>query len=376
MPLFGKKKPSEHWYLEGYLGEGKTWLIELAPLPFVIGRQRSCHLRLSSLEVSRRHAEIYQREGELWLKEFGSKNGTFVNRQRLAGEQHLHNGDILHFGPIEFRIHLKQAALTAGQELSELLTTNISGRELSSDLVNYQGPLNELLHQAAVTPYFQPIARLTDQQTVAYELLGRGNHQQLPINPWPMLQIARRLHKEVELSELFRQVGVQQASQLGLVYPLFTNTVPDEVDVDYLQRSLQALRSQAPSLPLVVEIHETTVTDLKVMKNLRALLRELEIGLAYDDFGAGQGRLMELMAAPPDYLKFDKEFIRQAYYQPPPIQQALHTLVQMAQNLGITTIAEGIEDEKELNTCAHLGFDLAQGYYLGRPAPSLLDTAL
>jgi len=369
MSLFKRGKPGGGWYLEGYISVGTAWLAEVTPLPFTIGRQKGCHLRLSSTEVSRQHAEIYERDGVLWLREFGGKNGTFVNRQRLQGEQSLASGDILHFGPLEFRIRYEQATVAAPRNDDSL--TSFSAQDLPYGFVDCEAQFNEMLHQAAVIPYFQPLIQLSNQQIVAYELLGRGNHKDLPISPWPLLQIAKRLRKDVELSTLFRQVGAQQACQLGLAYPLFVNTVSDEIDVPRLQLALQALRQQAPSLSLVLEIHETTVADLGVIRSLRALLDELNIPLAYDDFGAGQARLVELMTVPPDYLKFDKALIQQIHHQPPQVQQALQALVHMAQNLGIRTVAEGVEVKEELDACIYLGFDLAQGYYLGRPAPDL-----
>jgi EAL domain-containing protein (putative c-di-GMP-specific phosphodiesterase class I) len=60
----------------------------------------------------------------------------------------------------------------------------------------------------------------------------------------------------------------------------------------------------------VLEIHESAVTDGKAMGRLRERLGELGIKLAYDDFGAGQSRLMELVEVPPEYLKLDITLVR------------------------------------------------------------------
>lgn len=369
MPVFARKRSSAGWYLEGYVDESKTWIIDLKPLPFMIGREPSCQLRLSSSAVSRRHAEIYGRDGKLWIREFGSKNGTFVNRQRLTGEQMLQNGDILHFGHLEFRIHHEKALLTDIANANTL--TNLPGQELPHGFVRCGPQFDELLQRLSVIPHFQPIVQLSAQQIVAYELLGRGGAADLPTSPLPLLDIARRLRKEVELSELFRRIGVQQACRLGMQLPLFVNTVPAELHPERLQRSLQALRLQTPFLSIVLEIHETTMTDLKRMQELRIILNDLNIQLAYDDFGAGQARLLELMTVPPDYLKFDRVLIRNLHHQSQRAQGVLRSLVDMARNLGIQTLAEGIEDQEELEACRQIGFDLGQGFCLGRPAPGL-----
>jgi EAL domain-containing protein (putative c-di-GMP-specific phosphodiesterase class I) len=157
---------------------------------------------------------------------------------------------------------------------------------------------------------------------------------------------------------------------LGNQYHLFMNTVPAEMNLKRLRLSLEELRLIAPELPLALEVHETAVTNLDVMHGIRALLAELNIKLAYDDFGAGQARLVELIEVPPDYLKFDIILIRNIHRQSSRAQQVLKSLVCMAQDLGIKTVAEGIELEEELETCISIGFDLAQGYYLGKPAPT------
>ena len=78
-----------------------------APGPsFVIGRAEGCQLRPNSDRVSRRHCEIFFKEGLAAVRDFGSKNGTFVNGERLQGERELKNGDHLKVGPLEFEVQL------------------------------------------------------------------------------------------------------------------------------------------------------------------------------------------------------------------------------------------------------------------------------
>ena len=105
------------------------------------------------------------------------------------------------------------------------------------------------------------------------------------------------------------------------------------------------------------------------MHRLRDALRDMDISLAYDDFGAGQARLLELTEVPPDYVKFDINLIRNIHLGNAGRQQTLQTLVRMVRELGIATLAEGIECAEEVEVCRQIGFDYAQGYYFGRPAP-------
>lgn len=372
MPIFGNNPEHQIWYLEGYVEAGKTWIIDLKPLPYTIGRQQGANLRLSSSEISRRHAEIYSRDNQLWIREFGSTNGTFVNRKRVVGQQPLNSGDIIHFGRLEFRIYQDKSIEPEQQEAKDVTRdplTTIAELELPHGFLDCEEEFDQLIRENSVVPHFQPIVRFKDGRTQAYELLARGSAENLPTAPPSLLLIAKRLHKEVRLSELFRYVGVQQACRLGLGHALFVNTVPAEMDLRYLRHSLEALRTLAPTLPLVVEVHETAMTSLVIMRELQTLLNDLYIDLAYDDFGVGQARLLELMSVPPAYLKFDMSLIRDIHKQPARAQQMVQTLVSMAKDLGTQTLAEGIEYKEEFDVCKQIGFDLAQGYYLGLPSP-------
>jgi EAL domain-containing protein (putative c-di-GMP-specific phosphodiesterase class I) len=372
MPIIGNKTEGQIWYLEGYVEEGKSWIIDLRPLPYTIGRQQGANLRLSSSEISRRHAEIFRRDSQLWIREFGSTNGTFVNRKRVAGEQLLNSGDIIHFGRLEFRIYRDKTIAPVKKEADDITLdplTTIADIELPHGFLDCEEDFDKLIRENSVVPHYQPIVRLKDGRILAYELLARGSAVNLPTAPPSLLLIAKRLHKEVRLSELFRYVGVQQACRFGIGHALFVNTVPAEMDLRYLRHSLEALRTLAPDLPLVVEVHEAAMTSLTMMRELQTLLSELYMELAYDDFGVGQARLLELMTVPPAYLKFDMSLIRDIHKQPARAQQMVQTLVSMAKDLGTQTLAEGIEFKEELDVCKHMEFDLAQGYYLGLPSP-------
>lgn len=358
-PVTGTPPAVDDWCLEGIDPQGDPWVIPLKPLPFIIGRQEGCHLHLTYTEISRRHAEIHYRTGQLWLRECGSTNGTFVNRRRVQEDVALYDGDVVQFGTLEFRLH------RLGQPNA---TEERTSRVLSRQFDDYETDFNDLIQRRAVVPHYQPLIRLADRQVVGYELLGRGAHEVLPTSPGPLLRIAANLGRDVELSELFRRAGTRSL-RLMPGRQLFFNTVPREMELGYLRRALTELRRDAPDVALVMEVHETAVTDLATMRQLRTLLDEFAVGLAYDDFGAGQARLLELMDVPPNYLKFHLLLIRNIHQRSPQSLHMLAALVRMARDLGIKTLAEGIEQEEEAVVCQQIGFEYAQGYLFGMPAP-------
>ncbi|HEX6962149.1 MAG TPA: EAL domain-containing protein, partial [Lacipirellula sp.] len=142
-----------------------------------------------------------------------------------------------------------------------------------------------------------------------------------------------------------------------------------------LEFSLRELRELAPQARLVLEIHEAAVTCVRQMREMRSLLNELNMGLAYDDFGAGQARIVELGECPPDYLKFDIDLIRDIDHASPERQKMLASLVSIVRDLGIASLAEGVETEAEHQACRQMGFNYAQGFYYGKPALASTFTA-
>src|SRR5208283_5223334 len=98
---------------------------------------------------------------------------------------------------------------------------------------------------------------------------------------------------------------------------------------------------------LTLEIHESAVTKGARLAQLRSLLKRLEIKLAYDDFGVGESRLNDLAEVAPDYVKFDMSLIRNIDSATSQRQQVVAALVQMVLNLGIISLAEGVETEGE-----------------------------
>jgi EAL domain-containing protein (putative c-di-GMP-specific phosphodiesterase class I) len=222
--------------------------------------------------------------------------------------------------------------------------------------------------QRAVTPHFQPIVAMVDSRVLGYEILARSRFFGLR-DPDAMFAAAKVLNMESELSRILRDVGIRSGQVLPKGNSLFVNTHPAEIDdLDLLILSLRELRELAPERPLVLEIHEAAVTCGQQMRVLRAALTDLSIGLAYDDFGAGQARLVELVDVPPDYLKFDMRLVQNLETASPDRQRLLASLVKMVHDLGITSLAEGIETKGDHEICREIGFTCGQGFYYGYPS--------
>ena len=89
--------------------EGKALEIKLPQ--FLVGRDPQCHLRPASPLISKRHCAIIQREGKVFIRDFDSTNGTFVNDDPIKGERELNNDDQLKIGPIHFTVRIDAGAV-------------------------------------------------------------------------------------------------------------------------------------------------------------------------------------------------------------------------------------------------------------------------
>jgi EAL domain-containing protein (putative c-di-GMP-specific phosphodiesterase class I) len=142
-----------------------------------------------------------------------------------------------------------------------------------------------------------------------------------------------------------------------------------EIGSSELLESLTNLRDLIPDADIVLETHESAVKSAAGIKVLRAALSDLNIALPYDNFGASEARLIELVEVPPDFITLDMSMIRDIDNAPVARQKMLETVVSMVNNLGIICIAKGLETAGEMRICRELGFDYGQGYLIGRPAP-------
>ncbi len=353
-------------YLESVAGNtGVAPRIEITEFPARVGRQDSCEIQINVSRISRTHAIIDCSGEQIFVSDVGSTNGTFVNHKRINQATPLLDGDVVHFADFEFRFrnHTTQAEGNASD------ATAVWSDTLPGHFPTQAREFNELLEQGLVEGFAQPVLN-NDGTLFGHELLGRGTHPDLGASPYEMFKLAEATGLEIELSELLRQRSFAQADSANIRTALFFNSHPKEcLNPDRLIVELQRLRKLHSSLDLIFEIHESAVTDLALMSHIRSALRDMDIRLAYDDFGAGQARLLELIEVPPQILKFDIGLISGIKSPDSPKYKLLSSLNTLVKNMGIQTLAEGIETEEEALACRTIGVDYFQGYYYGRPAP-------
>ncbi len=362
------------WYLEGFFQDSKIKTQQpMHDFPMIVGRDESLTCIVSAPSVSRNHAKISERDSRLWLEDLGSSNGTFVNRKPITDPVEIDHGDVIHFGSAEVRVIDIQHAKphTDNDEGGGNETKFIAITSLSEQFPSGVRELEQLIADRAVKMVFQPIIKAPELVTSGYEILGRGASPDLPTTPIELFRIAESFELEVELSEVMRDKGVAVAVAHGLKGDLLVNTHPSEMkNPSRLMDSLTKLRKQFPSAPITLEIHEQCVTgNSDLLRSIKQKLDTLSMKLAFDDFGVGQSRFMDMVEAKPNLVKYDRVLIDGIDEGDESRIHLLRHLKELATELSINTLAECVSSEGEYNVCKTMGFEYYQGFYFAKPQP-------
>ena len=347
---------------------GPAERVPIWKLPFTFGRSETADHTVYSGKVSKEHARLEVTDGRYVIRDLESTNGTFVNGHRISS-QALEDGDVIHLAQTEFRFRYvpqEQDTPSETERLSEV--TQLMVADQRHGIVRGTELLRELIDQRLVDILFQPIVDLRSRSPIAYEALARGTHPDLSVNPTTLLALAERCGLAVELSRMLARRAVLSSTRLPYGSHVFVNVHAAELSQpDLLEAMSELARVMSPGHQVVLEIAEASVTDVSAMGRNRETFNQLGLQFAYDDFGAGQARLIELTDIPPDYLKFDRVMI-EGIEAAAPRQEMVGALLRVVRRLGVRVIAEGVETQVVAEICERLGCDLGQGYLFGRPA--------
>ena len=360
------------WFLQSYGSDGSLVEFAIARLPCRIGRGRENDLIIPNLGLSRFHAVLTRDiSGQIRLIDENSTNGTFVNRRRIDGYCLLRENDIVHFAGAEFKLLLRSVDHGATDLSFDQMLTMVIAEDtpLTERFSANESEFDELLTGLGLSVAAQPIVDALTRKIVGYEILGRATHPRLPNTPIELFGLAQTLGREIDLSIALRDFGVHRIAPLLNGHALFINAHPKETFSDLFLSSLESLQRSLPQVNIVVEIHESAVTDIDQLRKLASDLDKMGIRFAYDDFGAGQARLLELADIPAHFVKFDMALVRGLHKASERKRKIVRDLVQMVLAAGSTPLAEGIEDEEDAALCIDMGFKLIQGFLTGRPIP-------
>ncbi len=353
-----KTNSKNSWLLVDHSENAKHKEIEIE-IPFVVGRREKSNLFLRCISVSGKHAEIVQKNDDLWINDLQSTNGTFVNGVRISEATQLNADDLVQFGSIVFRVARQtildnqEGATPRNAELSELSEIRF----------------NSLLRDGVV-PFFQPVFNISENvpQLSGYEILSRGRLDGL-CTPEEMFTAAQEMEKTAELSESLRERGLEVAdANFSSGKMIFVNTHPSEISSDRLGESLAKIRIAHPDRKFTLELPAAILGMPESMSVIEAATKGMNIDLSIYGFQPKSIRLADLQRLAPKVVKFSSCLVRDIQKDDQRQRELVKSMIKMLVELDIQPMAEMVETSEEHEAVKLLGFELAQGFYYGRPS--------
>ena len=259
----------------------------------------------------------------------------------------------------------------------------INSLRLSQDDQGLAADVRRALEEGQLEVAYQPIIRTTDDCVTGIEALLRWTHPHRgPISPPMIVSVAERsdlicgigawvLEQACHDHAGWRQTHPGRSLDLAVNVSVRQLTAPDfcSTVTSVLSRTGMDPRSLVLELTESIEMEQ----DPRIMEVLVAL-GQLGVRLALDDFGTGFSSLSYLSRLPIDIVKIDRSFI--AEIERPSGRIVVAAVTEMAHELGLEVVAEGVETEAQRDETTAIGCDYTQGYFRARPMPSERITEL
>jgi PAS domain S-box-containing protein/diguanylate cyclase (GGDEF)-like protein len=220
---------------------------------------------------------------------------------------------------------------------------------------------------------YQPVIDSGSRIVTGFESLLRWKHDGVIVSPGEFIPIAESSNFIITLGEWVMRAAMQQAN-------IWNSTSDHIIRVAVNVSSMQFSRSDVPNLMasiikdtginpecMKIELTESALMG-DIQKSIKILtkIKDMGIKISIDDFGTGYSSLNYLRHLPIDYIKIDQSFVKSMLTNE---QDAtiVHTIAELANNLGYKVIAEGVETQQQLDFLNKIGNFEIQGYFFARP---------
>lgn len=265
-----------------------------------------------------------------------------------------------------------QMALKMAKEKSLpylVYTKNVDTKKRSEKIIQVKRTIRYALDHNNVVPYFQGITD-RDGKIIKYESLARivefDDGKKNVLTPFAFLEIAIKSGLYIEIAKKMLKQSLlefknrEEKISINLLPKDFFNTV-------LMEQLLELIRDFESPQQIVIEITEQEgVEDFERLIKVITMLRKLGVLIAIDDFGSGYANYTHILLLKPDYIKIDGSLIRNILSNRES-QILVKNIVLFCQDLGITTVAEYVENEEIFNLLKEYGVDEYQGFYFSVP---------
>jgi len=233
--------------------------------------------------------------------------------------------------------------------------------------------LKSALERQQLALHYQPIIHLKANEVTSFEALMRWHHPQRgTISPCDFIPLAEQTGLIVPMGEWALQQACKDAASWPDPIKVTVNLSPVQFESgDLVQATLRALEQSGLAADrLELEITESVL--LRDAPNTHEILRKLQdtgVRISLDDFGTAFASLSYLQSFPFNKIKIDRSFVRDVPERADCLA-IIHAVTNLAKNLQIDTVAEGIETREHLSSVTGAGCDEVQGFYFSHAVPS------
>jgi EAL domain-containing protein (putative c-di-GMP-specific phosphodiesterase class I) len=249
--------------------------------------------------------------------------------------------------------------------------------------------LRRAIENRQLEAFYQPKVHLKSRAIIGFEALLRWRHPKRGlIQPNDFIPLAEETGLIVPIGEWILEEACCQLKNWQNMFPsspalsMNVNLSVKQLGDPHLVQQVRAVLDKTGVEPgsLKLELTESgLMTDVQDAKQILEKLQAMNVGLKLDDFGTGYSSLSYLRELHFDSLKIDRSFVARMS-EDAESHAIVETMIKLAQAMDMTVVAEGIEEEHQLNELIRLGCEIGQGFYFSRPveaakAEKLLENA-
>lgn len=235
--------------------------------------------------------------------------------------------------------------------------------------------LSKALIAQEIDVYLQPKVDLKDGAIIGFEALARWFSPVLgPVPPNLFIPAAENMGKIIELeiiilSKVMEWLRKRQKTGEKMYQVAVNISVHHFFDRTFVEKLIRLADNHDLSPEhIMLEMTESIgLVDIQKAKSIFHALNAAGFEISVDDFGVGYSSLSYLPQLPLCELKIDRSFISEL--DEPGTLAVVRTIIQLAENLNLTTVAEGIEEERHIEILRNLGCKVGQGFYYYKPMP-------
>ncbi|MEZ6055284.1 MAG: FHA domain-containing protein [Planctomycetaceae bacterium] len=357
-----KSDASICWYLSSQIEKDAPRAVLPITRRLMIGRQSGLDLTVPSAFVSGKHAELSCLNGRLVVHDLGSRNGTFVNGERIRRPTYLSAGDLLRLGDVKFRIHAQGATRDdAPHPLSQM------------NEIWIRNQMQELLRSQQFETEFDPICPAEGGDPIGFQASLKSATPGLETAE-KMWAAAAWLGCEAELSRLVRRQAIDAAWSVAPGKMLFVSVHGSEnLELEVLP-ALQLATLAVPELPIVVMLSDLETRDERSIATFLQGLRGIGIDWGIERCRQEQEQHLPVGDHAPAYARIHPALSDALASGGNATRMLVQELTQSLQKRRILVIAERITTSQLARQFNEIGVDLLQGPAMKVAEPTEAET--